>query len=353
MTSAAIRKSSTSDPDRIHKPAFWIMAKRVTQIAASVDIAFFFLFHALGSPILAWVNIASVGIYAAAYYALKKRRNQLASALIWTEVVLHSALGTLLIGWDSGFHYYLLMFIPAICLSTPLRWVFPCLLGLLVYYIGLDATMRVIDPIEPIHDLALYIVHVFNLTVVFAMFSYLSLFYINVVVSAQRKLRVMATTDPLTQLLNRRQMKFLLELEIERFRRSESPVGLLLLDVDHFKQINDTHGHEAGDKVLEALAGLLREQLRAQDLVARWGGEEFLVAMPNSDSEATQRAAERIRTATQSLDWGKIITSENPVTLSIGATQLRTDDEVSQLISRADKALYQCKNQGRNQVAMH
>ncbi|MCL5042803.1 MAG: GGDEF domain-containing protein [Gammaproteobacteria bacterium] len=329
------------------------MAKRVTQIAGSVDVAFFFLFHALGSPILAWVNIASVAIYVAAYYALKRRRNQLASGLIWAEVVLHSALGTLLIGWDSGFHYYLLMFIPAICLSTPIRWVFPCLLGLLAYYIGLDAMMRVMDPIEPIHDLALYIVHVFNLTVVFAMFSYLSLFYVNVVVSAQRKLRLMATTDPLTRLLNRRQMKFMLELEIERFRRSEHPVGLLLLDVDHFKQINDSHGHETGDKVLETLASLLRDHLRAQDLVARWGGEEFLIAMPNSDSEATTQAAERIRKAVAGFDWRQLTGEQTAVTVSIGATQLTAEDEISRLISRADKALYQCKHQGRNQVAMH
>lgn len=329
------------------------MAKRVTQIAGSVDVAFFFLFHALGSPILAWVNIASVAIYVAAYYALKRRRNQLASGLIWAEVVLHSALGTLLIGWDSGFHYYLLMFIPAICLSTPIRWVFPCLLGLLAYYIGLDAMMRVMDPIEPIHDLALYIVHVFNLTVVFAMFSYLSLFYVNVVVSAQRKLRLMATTDPLTRLLNRRQMKFMLELEIERFRRSEHPVGLLLLDVDHFKQINDSHGHETGDKVLETLASLLRDHLRAQDLVARWGGEEFLIAMPNSDSEATTQAAERIRKAVAGFDWRQLTGDQTAVTVSIGATQLTAEDEISRLISRADKALYQCKHQGRNQVAMH
>lgn len=329
------------------------MAKRVTQIAGSVDVAFFFLFHALGSPILAWVNIASVAIYVAAYYALKRRRNQLASGLIWAEVVLHSALGTLLIGWDSGFHYYLLMFIPAICLSTPIRWVFPCLLGLLAYYIGLDAMMRVMDPIEPIHDLALYIVHVFNLTVVFAMFSYLSLFYVNVVVSAQRKLRLMATTDPLTRLLNRRQMKFMLELEIERFRRSEHPVGLLLLDVDHFKQINDSHGHETGDKVLETLASLLRDHLRAQDLVARWGGEEFLIAIPNSDSEATTQAAERIRKAVAGFDWRQLTGDQTAVTVSIGATQLTAEDEISRLISRADKALYQCKHQGRNQVAMH
>ena len=329
------------------------MAKRVTQIAGSVDVAFFFLFHALGSPILAWVNIASVAIYVAAYYPLKRRRNQLASGLIWAEVVLHSALGTLLIGWDSGFHYYLLMFIPAICLSTPIRWVFPCLLGLLAYYIGLDAMMRVMDPIEPIHDLALYIVHVFNLTVVFAMFSYLSLFYVNVVVSAQRKLRLMATTDPLTRLLNRRQMKFMLELEIERFRRSEHPVGLLLLDVDHFKQINDSHGHETGDKVLETLASLLRDHLRAQDLVARWGGEEFLIAMPSSDSEATTQAAERIRKAVAGFDWRQLTGDQTAVTVSIGATQLTAEDEISRLISRADKALYQCKHQGRNQVAMH
>src|SRR5690606_38150913 len=136
-----------------------------------------------------------------------------------------------------------------------------------------------------------------HLSVVFAMFTCLSVFYQGVLIAAQKRLQKVATTDSLTGLLNRRQMQYLLDQEIERFKRSGEPVSLMLMDLDHFKQLNDSRGHDAGDKVLQAFADILRQELRAQDLVARWGGEEFLVIMPQCTVSDALKTAERLRVA--------------------------------------------------------
>lgn len=340
------------EPERERRPQFWRLAMRCAQIAGTVDVIFFFLFHALGSPILAWVNVVSVGMYAGAYYALKYHRNRIAVVLIWAEVLGHAGLGIVLIGWESGFHYYLLMFIPAICVSASRRWVVYALLTLWGYYVALDILMWNIEPLQPIPQSALNIVHVFNLSVVFAMFSYLASYYLRMVVTAQRKLREMATTDSLTGLFNRRHMIYLAEKEVARFQRSGHPVGFLLLDVDHFKAINDAYGHETGDRVLGFVADVIREELRTQDLIGRWGGEEFLIILPDTDSSRARASAERIRNAFLERDWRAIIGGDADVTISVGVSELRADEELSTAVSRADEALYRGKTGGRNRVEL-
>ena len=124
---------SARESIRERRPQFWQVAKRCCQIAATVDVAFFFLFHMLGSPILAWVNVVSVTMYVVAYRALGRKQNGLAIGLIWAEVIIHAGLGIVLIGWDSGFHYYLLMFIPALFVSMALRSAVICLVALWSY----------------------------------------------------------------------------------------------------------------------------------------------------------------------------------------------------------------------------
>lgn len=336
-------------PVFVRRPQFWQVAKRCCQIAGTVDVAFFFIFYAFGSPILAWVNVISVSMYILAYQALARRRNRLAIVLIWTEVIVHATLGTLLIGWDSGFHYYLLMFIPAMFLSMPLRTALAALIFLWGFYVLLDVAMWTVEPLQPISRSALLAVHLFNLSVVFAMFSYLSFFYLKIVNSAQRKLRHMAATDPLTGLFNRRHMIELAERELARFQRSQHPIGVLLLDIDYFKAINDSHGHDIGDKVLVEVANGIKSELRSQDLIARWGGEEFLAVLPDTDLEQARSSAERVRQALMRQQWcfgGKPVA----VTISVGVSEFQDGDELKSAINRADKALYRCKDNGRNRV---
>jgi diguanylate cyclase (GGDEF)-like protein len=332
------------------RPEFWRVLLRCCQVAALTDIAFFFLFYFLNSPILAFVNIVSVTMYIVAYYSLKRRNTQVAVFLIWSEVLIHAGLGIILIGWESGFHYFLLMFIPAICLSTSRKLGLFALTVLFGFYVGLNVVTWFIDPIQPINSLALKIVHLFNLSVVFVMFSYLSLFYLKTVRHAQRKLRIMATTDPLTGLLNRRHMTHLADQEIQLFNQSNNTIGFLLIDLDDFKNINDQYGHETGDDVLINVAQILKKQVRKQDLISRWGGEEFLVIIPDSTTGDAQISAERIRTAFLTYDWLEAIGKNVSPTISVGVSELQQGESLSSGIARADRALYKGKASGRNRV---
>lgn len=340
---------SAHDNNSSTRPEFWQLSKRCCQLAGSVDVAFFFIFLLLGSPILAWVNVISVAMYVWAYRAFIQRRNRLAILLIRTEVLVHAGLGTVLVGWESGFHYYLMMFIPALFVSMRARSAWALAGCLWLYYIGLDALMWFIDPLQPISSGALLAVHIFNLTVVFCMFSYLVLFYVNTVTRARRKLERMATVDSLTGLFNRRHMIELTEKALARNERTPGNLTFMLMDIDYFKQINDEFGHDAGDRALLAISRLLESSLREQDFVGRWGGEEFLAVLPDTDFKQALVIAERLRAQVQSME---LLQGEARIgmTLSIGLTQYCPKELLSTTVARADHALYEGKSAGRNRV---
>ena len=167
---------------------------------------------------------------------------------------------------------------------------------------------------------------------------------------ANSKLMELANTDPLTGLLNRRRIGEMLLNEIERCDRHGVPFTVLLCDIDHFKQINDTCGHDSGDKVLVLLSQIFKENLRSLDGVARWGGEEFLVLLPGSPEEDGRTVAEKLRHSILSTDFG--LESENcmDVTLTFGVSQYRDGEGLDSLIKKADVRLYKGKSRGRNCV---
>ena len=160
-----------------------------------------------------------------------------------------------------------------------------------------------------------------------------------------------ATLDPLTRIFNRKHFNQEIEGEYSRARRYNRPLSLLMMDLDHFKKVNDTHGHPAGDYVLKQTASLIKESLRAQDIFARFGGEEFAVLLPETAMEAAATIGEKLRARIQSSSYefsGKKI----PVTISIGVATLKPGHATwDDLVGEADKALYQAKDGGRNRVA--
>jgi len=160
-----------------------------------------------------------------------------------------------------------------------------------------------------------------------------------------RALSELATTDALTGLRNRRAFDHSLQLELAIVDRRDAPLSLLMLDVDHFKRINDSLGHEAGDKVLLAIARLLSGCARVIDVVARVGGEEFAVILPNTDAPGALEVAERMRIAVAQANW-----LGHPTTISLGVATLQEKEDACGLYARADAALYAAKAAGRNQV---
>lgn len=159
----------------------------------------------------------------------------------------------------------------------------------------------------------------------------------------------MTIMDGLTNVHNKRYLLETLEREIPRAIRHQRPLSLCMFDLDHFKQVNDTYGHIAGDYVLKEVAGVVRSRLRPDDVIARYGGEEFAVLLPETDLKGAQVIAEELR----KLVADRVFEFEGesiPVTISIGCTQLRGEDDAMKLIKAADVKLYEAKRGGRNRV---
>ncbi len=166
------------------------------------------------------------------------------------------------------------------------------------------------------------------------------------------QLRTMAETDPLTSIFNRRYFTGSAEREVKRSLRYGEELSLMILDLDHFKQVNDRFGHSRGDDVLQAVVSVIEEGLREVDVFARLGGEEFGILLPNTDLEAAHTAAERIRQAIENYEQ-PLPAGFRRVTVSIGVAQLReSDGGLDELYKRTDDALYSAKQHGRNRTAV-
>jgi len=163
------------------------------------------------------------------------------------------------------------------------------------------------------------------------------------------ELTQLAITDSLTRIMNRRGITVSLLDAMAQAERYDTPLSVAMGDIDHFKRVNDTHGHEAGDKVLTQIASVLSDALRMPDKVGRYGGEEFLVVFPHTTMTQAKKIAERMRGEVQktSIDLGTVKVKS---TISLGVTQFRKGEDLEQLLSRADAALYKAKTDGRNLV---
>jgi diguanylate cyclase len=159
-------------------------------------------------------------------------------------------------------------------------------------------------------------------------------------------------TDPLTELPNRRALDEQLARRLEDYRKHGTPFSLLLFDLDHFKQINDTFGHPVGDEVLKSLSGAVRGVLRRHDFIARYGGEEFAIILPYTTINEAQRAAGKAGEGVAILS-AEFAHLNRPVTASGGLASILPGEEVATLVERADRALYAAKENGRNRVFMH
>lgn len=168
----------------------------------------------------------------------------------------------------------------------------------------------------------------------------------------QKALRQIATNDGLTGVYNRRSFDTIIAKEVERAKRYDRNLSLMIIDIDHFKQVNDRFGHIAGDSVLKALAEKLSGQLRSNDHLARYGGEEFMIILPETPLEMAQLLAERIRKAVGEQDYHVDENQTSHLTLSIGVASCPAADTVEELISHADSALYEAKETGRNKVCI-
>ena len=164
--------------------------------------------------------------------------------------------------------------------------------------------------------------------------------------SALTKMEAMATTDELTGAYNRRKFREVANREISRTNRYRNTLSLIILDLDNFKNINDTHGHLTGDRVLQQTVQIVKPALREVDVLARWGGDEFIILLPEQSLEKTVIVARRIKAIVSEHDFGIPF----PLRMSMGVAQYETDESFESWLKRADELLYKAKHAGRNRV---
>ena len=170
---------------------------------------------------------------------------------------------------------------------------------------------------------------------------------------AQSKLKEQANRDPLTNMYNRRYFSDISEKMIAMSKRAKEPLGVMMIDIDKFKNINDTYGHAVGDEIIKLLSNRLESLIRESDLVARFGGEEFAIILPNADEKSLMNMAERMRKDIESLSYSsKDGILKFTVSIGVDVFNYDKDDNIDSALNRADKALYKSKSEGRNKVSI-
>ncbi len=326
----------------------------ISVIACVAHLSFIVLFDAIGVTVLAWANVASVLVFALAAWLTRQGRAVLALQLMGLEILLHGTVATALIGWTAGFHCYIVLIIPVAILSTVFRPRTKAVVavGAGLYDIGLDMAYRVATPAIEVAPDTLAVLHHFNQASTLLILGLLSMAYFRLVKRAEEGLRELACTDPLTHLRNRRSAMEMAQREAAVFQRGGQPLAVVIGDVDHFKHVNDQHGHAVGDTALRAIARVLREGVREVDHVARWGGEEFLVLLPATDTGEALRVCERLRQGVQVLSTQNLGGVALPLTITLGVAVLQPGESIEQVLVRADRALYEGKQAGRNRVVL-
>lgn len=327
----------------------FVVIEHAAYVGIFAHAAFVPIFAAAGYPGLAWFNVGSVAAWLLARRLNRAYRQRLAVATLCLQVIAHAVLAVSQLGWDSGFQYYLLPLIPFLLFNDRLRKRVSVGGSLVVCTVLVALRLLFHDGKSGLPaglDLAFSIG---NLVVPIGILGLIAHYYRRASLSAEGRMERLASHDALTGLLNRRAMRERLEEEWYRTARDGSTFVVVMADIDHFKRINDTHGHDYGDEVLVTISQLLQRGLRQQDVVSRWGGEEYLMMLPATDLQGGELVTERIRA---SIEARTFVRGEHAVavTMTFGVAQCSFGRDIAECVRRADEALYEGKAAGRNRV---
>ena len=282
---------------------------------------------------------------------LRSDRHNAALPWVWVVIFVQSLLSVWVLGAGAGFQYYLLATIPPgfAILHRPLSLKLLQAGVIVVFYLACDVWFDRMQPLYVLSDSMLSAIRHVNIVGMCALLAGTSYAHSLLIKEAGDALRRIASTDELTGLLNRRSFSEIIERETARSQRGSRPLTLVLGDIDFFKRINDTHGHAAGDHVLQSVSNLLQGAVREYDCVARWGGEEFVILLPDTGLAAAKQIAERLRemvAGSHPSFEGQLI----PVSMTLGVAQFSGEENWHAIVARADEALYRGKAAGRNRV---
>lgn len=312
-------------------------------------LSFIALFLAYDYPWLAAINVISVLMWLGALVANYRGNHNRAVYLIASEAGIHAAITTMTLGTSGGFHYYLLPLSCLVTLSPNMPKWRSALIGLLGMFEFMvlerlaDAiTLTTVTTMPPLVAGA-------NLAVALTVLVLFAMLVRSVYEMQSRSLTSMATRDALTGLFNRRfASDYLRQISMQQ-QRNKSQCSVALVDIDHFKHINDRYGHKVGDACLVQVASKLSKHFRSSDVLCRWGGEEFLLIFPDAGVDEILPVIESFRQYLHNhpiQHYGALI----PLTMSIGVTNLPPGASFDVAINRADRLLYRAKATGRNRI---
>ena len=312
---------------------------------------FTIVFLLLEVPILAAYNVASCVVFIFAALLNQRGRYRLAFHIAALEVLLHSSLCAFLIGWETGFHYFILGIVPfAAILPQASRLRKTLLVSVLIASYG--AVYFASDAVANLYQLAPQMVtalNYMNLVLTFGAFSFLVRYLAKASTRAEERVAEASRTDYLTGVLNRRGMNESLDAARSIARRSGQPLTVIIGDLDDFKMINDNYGHNCGDRVLVAVTERLQGSIREEDLVARWGGEEFLILLPATDAAGARKVGEKLLHSIREQPFNCGPHSLH-TTITLGLAAGNGHETAEDLIGRADRALYYGKQSGKNRL---
>jgi diguanylate cyclase (GGDEF)-like protein len=360
---AAMKERNSRDGDQRRRIAWAGM----TAASYAVDALFLALFAVAGTvsaTVAPAYGAAAAAIYAITYavtvrgWNLKLRDPSLVEPLMFLGIAMQ--LGVVLAAPKVAFPFLANLFT---VFAFGMIWL-PLRDSVVVWTLGSAGTAAVF---YAVHDrIGIPVSSAFELTLAWLYFSLILgrclLLSVNAnnmrarLADSRRKLAAsleqvqqLASHDELTGTINRRALLAALERERSRSERSGEPFSITMIDLDHFKRVNDNHGHAAGDEVLRAFAATVHDTMRATDIFGRYGGEEFLMILFDTTPALAMKAMERIGAAVAAKDWS-VIAPGLSVTLSAGIASHRKGENIEQLLRRADLALYQAKDSGRNTV---
>ncbi len=307
---------------------------------------------------LIYVNIVSCFIFIVAYFLNRFRFHRLILNLTLVEIISHAFYATYYLGWNSGFYIYILCLLPLIFNYRILLpyWRNLLLVCLIACIIILNLKSRTWPEMHLLSSVIISNLQLMNLIIAFSVFFLLSAAYSVSAMDLEFQLRLKnealdssSRLDPLTSLSNRRDILEKIDFEKEKMIRNSIQCCFLLADIDYFKRVNDRFGHDFGDYILKQISDLFVETLRKQDHVCRWGGEEFLIVLPDTGLMGAKETAEKIRKLIEQRPFNfKDITTH--ITITFGVTLYDPLQDVDVSIKKADELLYIGKKKGRNRV---
>lgn len=325
--------------------------------AGLMHIVFLLFFFFLGIHILVAFNLFSCFVYylcARAFLNVADAEDyRLIAIIAMAEVIAHAYLASYFVGLNSGFHYYIfiLTVVPIIKASITLYANLIRLIVIVFAYIILLWWLGGALPIYQLDQTLLTILCSLNVAAVLLGVGIISLKILYVVLKEKAMLSSLATTDKLTGLYNRHGFMAIVAQEVDAREQRTEALSILVLDVDLFKEVNDQYGHQCGDYVLSKLAKVMRAVLRKHEMIARWGGDEFIVLLPDTDTIELAALAERLRLEVAETVFN-FKNNHISISVSIGGTTYQPGDSFESLASRADRALYKGKHAGRNAFNM-